>query len=78
MPLRVTVEVVPGGDEARAEVLHTLTITQVEKLDGDLRRYRCAIDLRAASVYHHRSEGALVLVEKALAVFTQHWSWPPR
>lgn len=56
--------------------IYTLTIVQTEKLEGDLRCYACEIaDLdpdggsimaRSDNIYHHRADGALVLLYKAL------------
>lgn len=68
MPLRVTLEIVPGGDESRTEKIGHLYITQVGHLGGDLREYLVADCLREQQwhVRHHRSEGAWVLVHQAI------------
>ena len=69
MPLRVTFEIVPGGDESRTEKIGHLYITQVGNLGGDLREYLVADCLRQQewTVRHHRSEGAEALVHEAIA-----------
>ena len=69
MPLRVTIEVIPGGDETRAQTLHVVEITQVAKLDDHpdgRRRYRVDMDEVYGTVDHARGDGALVLAAKAL------------
>lgn len=40
MPLRVTIEVVPNGDESRAEVIDQWVIHQVKKFDSDPEGWR--------------------------------------
>ena len=73
--LRVTVEIVPHGDESRAEVLQCLEIAQVAQYDdnpGGLREY--AIRDTASEEYpewgvrlmHLRGDGASMLAAKAL------------
>lgn len=71
MPLRVTIEVVPHGDESRAEVLHRATITQVRALDDypdGLRLYRVDADgdTVVTGLAHYRVNGAVALVREAL------------
>jgi hypothetical protein len=76
--LRVTVEIVPHGDESRAEVLQCLEIAQVAQYDDDpggLREY--AIRDVASDDYpdwtvrlmHLRFDGASMLAAKALKRF---------
>ena len=69
MPLRVTVEVIPGGDTSRTEKVGHLYITQVENLGGDLRGYHVAdcLTKQEWTVRHHRSHGAWALVHEAIA-----------
>lgn len=72
--LRITIELVPHGDESRTEVLETVLIVQVEAHDdlpGGERTYaiwrdaRTVDDLRAdrvtSTVRHQRVNGALML-----------------
>lgn len=66
MPLRVTVEIVPGGHEPSARVINTIAITQIAKLDDDeggLRRY-LAVDKHGdeVAVEHYRARGHEKLV----------------
>lgn len=73
--MRVTVEIVPHGDEKRAELVQTVCIGQRERFDDDpggLRGYaiwHTADYMRDpdATVMHWRSEGAAALATKALA-----------
>lgn len=74
MPLRVTIEAVPGGDESRAEVISQFTVTQTDKMDnepGGWRRYTVSDDLRRSVVFegheHRRANGAVVLVSAVLS-----------
>jgi hypothetical protein len=73
MPLRVTVEVIPNGDEARAEVLDVVTITnegptsQAQAKDpGGHRTYRVVGSGGTLFVAHRRSDGALMLAGRAV------------
>jgi hypothetical protein len=73
MPLRVTVELIPGGDTSRAEKIGQLYIVNTgDHLDGpqgDERRYEIADVLRDKGqwdVTHHRSDGAWALIRKAI------------
>ena len=69
MPLEGRIDVVPFGIESVRECLGTVRITQVEKHDDDPggeRTYE-VVGARKTTVRHHRKDGALVLVAKALA-----------
>jgi len=77
--MRVTVEIVPLGDEGRCETVQVLTIAQVERFDHDPggdRGYAVwkGVDTDAtpdAWVRHWRRDGATVLAAKALDVIGQ-------
>lgn len=79
--LRVTIEVVPFGNESKREVLHTVEIANTLQVPESKRHltheewriYRIAewageslVTNRTRQVRHDRIDGALVLVEKAL------------
>ena len=68
--LRVTIELVPHGDETRSEVLDTIVIAQVHRIDDDpegLRGYLWRHNGRQGTVVHRRSDGAVKLVSAVLA-----------
>lgn len=77
--MRVTVEVVPLGDEVRCTTVETLTIVQVERYDKDPggdRGYAVwkGTDTNAtpdAWVRHWRRDGAAVLAAKALEAISE-------
>ena len=72
MPLRITIEIIPNGDEHRAEILERITVTQVRKFDdniGGRRLYAIRDDLHGydiGSVTHERKQGAVTLARAAL------------
>lgn len=70
MPLRVTVDLIPGGVESRAAVIGHYYIVQRRLIDDDLCEYTVADPLdthETWTVQHRRSEGAWALVAAALA-----------
>lgn len=72
MPLEVSIDVVPHGDESRRERLHTLRVTQVAQLDDHpqgWRRYAVSIDDvdQGVTVEHKRADGAYRLVQNVMA-----------
>ena len=72
--LRVTIEMLPGGDEARATTLEVIEIAQVRRYDDDPNGGRGYLWRDEASqpafhdvlVTHQRGDGAAVLVAKVL------------
>lgn len=83
MPLRVTIQLVPGGNEAAAQVLTQVDITQVDTLadgapvdrsdPGGLRRYLVHTrDRSYGHVEHRRVDGHAALVSKALGLVAPH------
>lgn len=78
MTLRVTIEVVPFGDESHSKIIHTLNINNVSFKEGRSAlgedTYVIEVDNcknysdKTPKVQHNRSDGALRLVEKALEV----------
>lgn len=80
--IRVTIELVPQGDESRAEVLERVEIWQTTKLDnarGGLRRYagkRADVPpfVEEPQVVHHRrDQGAARLVARVLERLPVRW-----
>ena len=69
MPLRVTVELVPFGNDAAAREVQTVEVTNVDRLpNGTGHRYSVAASGgRRAVVDHHSRDGAEALAAKALA-----------
>lgn len=64
--LRVTIELVPGGDEDRAHVIEQMTIANISDL-ADVSDYDYAFTERGKIRYgrkygHHRADGAWDLV----------------
>lgn len=70
--LRVTIELVPGGDEDRAHVIEQMTIANVSNL-ADVSDYDIAMTDGGQRYYgtvhdHVRAHGAWELVDRALNV----------
>lgn len=65
--LKVTVEIWPAGDPNHSRTIHTLAIGNISNL-ADISDYSISVDgLRPFVLRNHRrSDGALLLVEKAL------------
>jgi hypothetical protein len=76
--LRITVELLPGGDESRAETIATGTIANISGL-APLSNYACNFKTtgyaplgleptdKTATIHgHHRSAGVLKLIYRAL------------
>lgn len=72
MTLRVTLEIVPLGDEANKRTIHTIDISNIAHLanfpEGALCCYRIKTDgvNQPAVVYHYREAGAIKLAADAL------------
>ena len=73
MTLRVTIEIVPFGEESQKRTIETINISNWEQIGFDLYNYRIE-DNRYKEfreddewVEHSRKDGALILVSKALA-----------
>lgn len=70
--MRITVEIVPHGDESKAEVVGSVVVAQTSQLDDDpegWRRYSVRqVGVALGSVVQHRrSDGAVALAGAALA-----------
>ena len=64
--LVVTVEIFPGGDSRRRQHIHTMSIVN-ESMLAENSRYDVWLDGRqVGEVRHRRSDGALVLIGKAV------------
>lgn len=80
--MRITVDIVPHGDEDRKETVETVTIAQVARHDSDpggVRDYALwnGPDPEGkpfAVIRHTRADGAAVLAGKAFAALVTHRS----
>lgn len=65
--LAITVEVWPGGDVRRRQVIHTVACSNISNL-SEISDYEVFIDgVRVPNIEgHERDRGALVLLTKAL------------
>lgn len=64
--LRVTIELVPFGDEARKRTLETIEIGNVADCGDELCLYEARQGSRSVEFGHNRSEGAVACVRDAL------------
>jgi hypothetical protein len=79
--MRLTVEIVPFGEEDDKKTIHTIVIGNMGRVmpraenrwADDLCVYSVSVDGEALDeqVHHHRGEGALVLAEKVLALVNE-------
>ena len=73
MTLRVTLEIVPFGDEANKRTIHTIDISNLGVhgmfKDGTLCAYGTALDgiEKPFPIYHYRENGAIKLAYEVLA-----------
>lgn len=68
MTLRVTLEIVPFGEESRKYVIETIDISNIESIAFGRCKYK--VDHKGhkqTEVEHNRQEGALALVQKAVS-----------
>jgi hypothetical protein len=63
----VRVELWPFGDSRNLRTIEELTIVNVGRIEGDRCRYEARLDGRLVELEHDRSDGALVLVTRALS-----------
>ncbi|CAB4139165.1 hypothetical protein UFOVP346_25 [uncultured Caudovirales phage] len=71
MTLRIDVSIVPFGDESEIRNIYTVNVSNLGTLDGDLCEYGVEVDKYKTKDYdtyvtHHRSDGAMMLVLKAI------------
>lgn len=76
MPLRVTIDLIPHGDERQRQTLEQITITQEMAYDTDpdgYRGYQIVFDDgdRMQFVTHRRGDGAARLAELALQLIDE-------
>lgn len=66
--LRVTIEVVPQGDESRKRTIKTMTVSNVTSRMGGVDDYECTSDGRTSLVRGHPrlTHGAWALVYRAI------------
>jgi hypothetical protein len=79
MTLRVTVEIIPFGDEDKARTIDTLNINNITWREGcspngedqyivERNSYK-NYNENTPRIFHHRKDGALALIKKACELF---------
>lgn len=70
MTLRITLEIVPLGEEKDKRTIRTIDVSNIGRYDNRLHSYSIKVDgeLINSTIRHNRDNGAERLAEKALAL----------